>query len=114
MTAWAGKLRALANHLSSLALAPQRGRLGKAEGRPGFRRLVRDDTVALRPRRGGLAVLGQRGTLFVTQEGDPEDHVLGPGDRFIAAPRGLVAIWALSDAAVAISPPGGTAGEPLR
>ena len=59
-------------------------------------------TLPLRPAGRGLDVTCRAGTLLVTQEGDPLDHVLGPGDAFRAAPRGLVVVWALSDGAVAV------------
>jgi hypothetical protein len=68
--------------------------------------LAENGTLPLRPARRGLAVTCRAGTLLVTQEGDPLDHVLGPGDAFQSAPRGLVVVWALSDGAVAVEPPG--------
>jgi hypothetical protein len=67
--------------------------------------LAENGTLPLRPGR-GLAVTCRSGTLVVTQAGDPLDHVLRPGDAFLAAPRGLVVVWALSPGAVAVEPPG--------
>ena len=61
-------------------------------------------TIPLRPAGRGLAVICQSGTLVVTQEGDPLDHVLAPGEAFVAARRGLVVVWALSDGTVAVEP----------
>lgn len=68
--------------------------------------IAENGTLPLRPGGRGLAVRCRSGTLLVTQEGDPLDHVLGPGDAFRSAPRGLVVVWALSDGAVAVEPPG--------
>ncbi|HEY6107144.1 MAG TPA: DUF2917 domain-containing protein [Anaeromyxobacteraceae bacterium] len=70
------------------------------------RAMAENGTLPLRPGGRGLAVTCRSGTLLVTQEGDPLDHVLRPGDAFRAAPRGLVVVWALSDGAVAVQPPG--------
>lgn len=66
--------------------------------------LSENRTLPLDPSGRGLAVTCRSGTLLVTQEGDPLDHVLGPGEAFLAAPRGLVVVWALSDGAVAVQP----------
>lgn len=63
--------------------------------------LRQNGTLPLRPRGRGLSVGCLAGTLVVTQEGDPQDHVLGPGEAFRAAPRGLVVAWALSPGTVA-------------
>jgi hypothetical protein len=63
--------------------------------------LPQDATLRLRPGRGGLAVRCRAGTLLVTQAGDPLDHVLSPGEEVTLGPRGLVVVWALSDAAIA-------------
>lgn len=68
--------------------------------------MAENGTLPLRPGRRGLGVRCRSGTLLITQEGDPLDHVLGPGDAFQTAPRGLVVVWALSDGAVAVEPPG--------
>ncbi len=68
--------------------------------------IAENGTLPLRPGGRGLAVRCRSGTLLITQEGDPLDHVLGPGDEFQSAPRGLVVVWALSGGAVAVEPPG--------
>lgn len=68
--------------------------------------MAESGALPLRPGGRGLAVRCRSGMLLVTQEGDPLDHVLRPGDAFESAPRGLVVVWALSDAAVAVEPPG--------
>ncbi len=64
--------------------------------------MCRDETWAVRPGRRGLALRSQRGTLLVTQEGDPLDHVLEAGEEFTTTRRGLVVVWALSAGALAV------------
>lgn len=64
--------------------------------------MAENRTLPLRPARRGLEVTCRAGTLLVTQEGDPLDHVLRPGESFRPAPRRLVVVWALSDGAVAV------------
>ncbi len=66
------------------------------------RAMAENGTLPLRPGGRGLALACRSGTLLVTQEGDPLDHVLRAGDAFESAPRGLVVVWALSDGAVAV------------
>ncbi len=68
----------------------------------GLRQLRDNDTMSLRPGARGLELRGLSGTILVTQERDPFDHVLGPGDVFRTAGRGLVVVWALSDGAIAV------------
>lgn len=68
-------------------------------------RLALDGTARLAPRGRALSISARAGTVLVTQEGDPADHVLAPGDAVRLAARGAVVIWALSDAAVAVEPP---------
>jgi hypothetical protein len=60
--------------------------------------------LRLEPGRTGLSFASVQGTVSVTQEGDFEDHVLTPGERFETAPHGLVVVWALSDAEVSVGP----------
>jgi len=48
------------------------------------------------------------GTVWVTQEADPEDHILGRDEVFVAHRHGRVAIQSLSPARVevaAVAPP---------
>ncbi|HEY7724486.1 MAG TPA: hypothetical protein VH880_04080 [Anaeromyxobacteraceae bacterium] len=65
--------------------------------------------VRLLPGRKGLALRAGRGTFLVTQERDPEDHVLEPSRVYRARRRGLVVVWALSDGELDVEP---DAGEP--
>jgi hypothetical protein len=64
--------------------------------------LRRDETLRLAPGPGGLVLRAERGSLVVTQEGDPDDHVLGPGDELALRARGLAVVWALSAACLAV------------
>jgi hypothetical protein len=77
------------------------GQGGRLEPAPRFWEVRDNETLSLRPGRGGILLRPQRGTFLVTQEGDPIDHLLGQGDEFRAAGRRLVVAWALSDGAIA-------------
>jgi len=68
------------------------------------RRLHDNDTLRLLPGRGGLVLTSRAGTFLVTQERDPEDHVLEPGGEVRTAGRGVVVVWALSDGAIGVEP----------
>ena len=66
--------------------------------------LAANTVLRLEPGSAGLSFTCVEGTVSVTQEHDLEDHVLLPGQRFEAAPRGVVVVWALSDAQVSVGP----------
>ena len=51
----------------------------------------------------GDAIVVTQGILWVTQEGDPQDYVLSPGERFVANRHGMVVVEALTDAAMRTS-----------
>lgn len=51
----------------------------------------------------GDAIVVTQGTLWVTQEGDPQDYVLSEGERFIAHRHGAVVVEALTDASMRFS-----------
>lgn len=51
----------------------------------------------------GDAIVVTQGILWVTQEGDPQDYVLTPGERFVANRHGSVVVEALTDAAMRFS-----------
>ncbi len=70
----------------------------------GFQRIRDNGTLRFRPGAGGFVLRCHSGTLVVTQEGDPLDHVLGPRDEFRTKSRGLVVAWALSDGSVTAYP----------
>lgn len=58
--------------------------------------LPRDGTVRLPPGRGETVVRAVLGTVVVTREGDPEDHVLTPGAELRLPPAGLAVAWAMA------------------
>lgn len=64
--------------------------------------LARDETLRLPRGRSGVRVRVDRGTVLVTQAGDPEDHVLGPRDELWLPAGGLAVAWALTPAAIAV------------
>jgi hypothetical protein len=64
--------------------------------------LDRDATLRLAADRGGIVVRVDRGTVLVTREGDPEDHVLEEGEAVLIAGKGLVVAWALTSAALRV------------
>jgi DUF2917 family protein len=64
--------------------------------------LARDATLRLPPARGGILVRAERGTVLVTQAGDPEDHVLGAGEEVRLPPGGLAVAWALTPSVLAV------------
>ncbi len=53
----------------------------------------------------GLSIACLEGILWITQEGDPRDYVLEPGQRFVIARRGSVVIEACADARLRVAPP---------
>jgi hypothetical protein len=64
-------------------------------------------------RAGPVVVRVRRGLLLVTREGDPEDHLLGPGDAVVFPPRGRLVAWALEPALASVEggPRGGATSE---
>ncbi len=62
--------------------------------------LPKDGTMRLRPGREGVVLRAEGGVVLVTQEGDPEDHVLEGGGELRLRGGGLVAAWALAAARV--------------
>jgi hypothetical protein len=68
----------------------------------GALRLAADGTVSLAPRGRALTLSARGGTVLVTQAGDPHDHVLAAGETVRLAARGLVVVWALTEAAVSV------------
>jgi hypothetical protein len=51
----------------------------------------------------GLELRVRRGTVWVTQEGDPEDHVLEAGGAFVTTRPGRVAIQSLTPARLEVA-----------
>jgi hypothetical protein len=46
----------------------------------------------------GLRIVARRGTVWVTEEGDSEDHIVGPGDALTVAHPGRTVVQALQPA----------------
>lgn len=70
----------------------------------GMWELEKDATLRLAADRGGIFVEVDRGTVLVTREGDPEDHVVAPGEPARLAGGGLVVAWALTPARLRVAP----------
>ena len=68
-------------------------------------RLGRDETLRLNPGRHGIVARAQCGTVVVTQAGDPEDHVLLPGEEIRIPRGGVVVAWALTPSVLAVRDP---------
>jgi len=66
------------NHQSKLGLTLEQGAI-----------------VDLRPPREGVAIGVQTGKLWITQTGDPTDHVLTAGESFTACGNGMLVVQAL-------------------
>lgn len=62
------------------------------------------ENATMRLPRGRLAVVvrAERGMVLITQEGDPEDHVLEPGDEIVLPVGGLAVAWAFTDAVISV------------
>ena len=48
----------------------------------------------------GTRILSRSGTVWVTEENDGNDHIVGPGDAFVLARGGLTVIQALQPACI--------------
>lgn len=69
-------------------------------GEAGTFELARDATLGVAPGRHGVTLRALAGTVHVTQAGDPEDHVLQPGEALWLPRGGRVVAWALTPARV--------------
>jgi hypothetical protein len=61
-------------------------------------KLGKNETSHLDGSRGPVAIRVESGLVLVTREGDPEDHVLRPGEAVVLPPRGKVVAWAIESA----------------
>ena len=50
----------------------------------------------------GTRILARSGTVWITEEGDRDDHIVGPGDALIVAHPGRTVIQALDCAWISI------------
>jgi hypothetical protein len=62
--------------------------------------LAKDATIRFPPGPSATVVRVESGTVLVTREGDPEDHVLESSDEIVLPRGGLAIAWALTDATV--------------
>lgn len=70
-------------------------RWNRSERDRGSRDLPAEGTLRVRPGRHGVVLRADRGVVHVTQAGDPEDHVLEPGEEVRLPGGGLVVAFAL-------------------
>lgn len=59
--------------------------------------LARREVLVLESVECQLQILGGAGILWITQEGDPEDHILERGECFTVTRAGLVVIQGVGD-----------------
>ena len=64
-------------------------------------RLLADEVLSFEPGR-RVRLFCEFGTLWVTQEKDQLDHVLGDSKTFITGRRGRIVVWAMTDALVVV------------
>lgn len=65
--------------------------------------LQRKDLYRLQGRKRGPAVACLEGTVWITQAGDPRDHVLVAGEKFAINRRGAVLVEAVREARVRVT-----------
>jgi hypothetical protein len=78
-----------------------------------YRKETKSETIAMRRGsfhdesevRPGTTIACERGMLWLTQSGDPVDHILLPNDSFVATKRGRIVIEAVREAAARINAP---------
>jgi len=52
--------------------------------------------------RRGTIISCTKGTVYITQQNDFNDHILSVGENFVVSKKGRVITWALSSAAIEI------------
>ena len=60
----------------------------------------------------GLRILARSGTVWVTEEGDRADHIVGPGDTLIVAHPGRTVVQALQPAWISLGEGSRAANDP--
>ena len=53
----------------------------------------------------GVRIQARTGTVWVTEEDDVEDHIIGPGDDLVIAKPGRTVVQALAPASISIREP---------
>ncbi len=62
----------------------------------------------------GSTVRAIDGSVWITQEGDRRDIVLGPGESFTVDRHGAALVWPFDDAVVLVSRPSAPGGDDAR
>ena len=65
----------------------------------------------------GVRIVARRGIVWVTEEGEAKDHVIGPGHVFTIAHGGRTVVQALQDAWISFlegTKPANDPDEPIR
>lgn len=65
-------------------------------------RLKRRSVFSLDGHVTGTSIACVVGFVWVTQEGDANDYVLGPGEAFVAKRDGLIVVEALNDSSIRV------------
>jgi uncharacterized protein with PhoU and TrkA domain len=61
----------------------------------------------------GVRILARRGTVWITEEGNNKDHIVGPGDAIVVARRGRTVVQALQPAWISIEGAPEAANDPF-
>lgn len=59
----------------------------------------------------GLRILARSGTVWITEEGSPNDHIVGPGDTLIVAHPGRTLVQAIHPAWISLAEGASAANE---
>jgi hypothetical protein len=51
----------------------------------------------------GLSIFARSGTVWVTEEGNPDDHIVGPGDTLTVAHPGRTLVQAIDPAWISLA-----------
>jgi hypothetical protein len=74
----------------------------RKDGGTGSRDLAMDETLRIPAGRDGVLLRAERGVVLVTQAGDPEDHVLTPGEELRLPRGGLIVAQAFAAARLVV------------
>lgn len=66
--------------------------------------LLPQATMSMDGRHDGFVLYCHEGRLWLTQQGDPTDHILSAGDSFVVRGEGRLVLEALAEAMVSVSP----------
>ena len=60
----------------------------------------------------GTRILARSGTVWVTEEGETRDHIVGPGDALVVMRPGRTLVQALQPAWISLADGGAAANDP--